>query len=120
MKSLHEFGDRGGKIPPMDVEEVNVVGLQLPEARIERDFQALCVVALEIGLDTGLGSWNEAGSKFGGDDHFVAIFVLGHPFSDPGFALFVLVVVGRVNEVTAVIIEEIEHGEGGLLVTFAH
>ena len=59
------------------------------------------------------------GGELGGDDHLIAILALGHPLSDPRFALFVLVVVGRVDEVAAVLIEEIEHLKGSLLVAFA-
>lgn len=57
--------------------------------------------------------------NFGGDDHLVVILAISHPFANLRLALLVLVIIRSVNEVTAVLIEEVEHAESGFLVTFA-
>lgn len=38
VEGLHEFGNRGGKVPPVDVEEVDVVCLEFLQTRFEGDF----------------------------------------------------------------------------------
>lgn len=120
VQRLHELGDGGCEVPPMDIEQINVVRLQLLQACLERDLQALCVVALEIDLDGGAGAEADAGGEFGRDDHLIPVLAPGHPFADPGLALFVLVVVGGVDEVPAVVVEVVEDLEGCLPVTFPH
>ena len=42
------------------------------------------------------------GRVLGGDDHLVAILLLGHPFAEPDFRFFGLVVVACVDEVAAI------------------
>jgi len=54
------------------------------------------------------------------NDHLVAVLASGHPFADPGFGFFALVVVGGIYEVTAVVEEVIKHLKGLFLVAFAH
>lgn len=120
VEGLHEFGDGGGEVPPVDVEDVDVGGLEFLQAGFERDFQAFGMVALVVDFDAGVDAEAETGGEFGGDDHFVAVLAAGHPFTDPGFALFVLVVVGGVDEVAAVGVEVVEDAEGGFLAAFAH
>ncbi len=120
VEGLHEFGDGGGEVPPVDVEEVDVAGLEFPQAGLEGDLEAFGMVTLVVDLDTGVDAEAETGGELGGDDHFVAVLAPSHPFADPGFALFVLVVVGGVDEVAPIGVEVVEDGEGGFLAAFAH
>ena len=100
----------------MDVEQIDVISLQLLQAAVDRNyslsdlveiprifpnniailtFETLGVVSLEIALDLFGGSnRTEAGREFGCNNHFIAIVSFLHPFTNPDFALFSLVVVG--------------------------
>lgn len=120
VQGLHEFWDGGGEIPPVDVEDVDVGCLEFLETCFEGDFQAFGMVALVVYFDAGVHAKADARCEFGGDDHFVAVLALGHPFADPGFTFFVLVVVGGVDEVSPVGVEVVEDAEGGFLGAFAH
>ncbi len=118
VEAVHDFGDGGGEVPPVDVEKIDVAGLELRKARLQRHAQAFGVVAGVVEGDVyGLGLIGRG--KFGGEDHLVAVPPRGHPLAEPGLRLLALVVVGGVEEVAAVRDEAVEHGEGGFLVAFA-
>ena len=119
VEGLHEFGDGGAEVPPVDVEKVDVVRLEFFERGVEGDLEGFGVVALVVCFDS-LWARGEGHGEFGGEDDFVAVFARRHPFTKPGFRFFVLVVVGSVDEVPAVVVEEIEYFERGFLVAFAH
>ena len=120
MQAVHELRNAGREVPPVHIKQVDVVRLQLLQTRLDRDSQALGVVALEVGFDLFVGAdGSVAGGEFGSEDHFVAVLALLQPFADPCLAFLALVVVGGVNEVTTIVVEEVEHGEGGLLCAFS-
>lgn len=104
VEGLHEFGDGGGEVPPVEVEDVDVGGLEFAEGGGEGDVEGFGAVADEGGLDDAVIAFvgGEAGGVFGCEDHLVAETGLGvEPFADPDFGLLVLVVVGCVDEVAA-------------------
>lgn len=85
---------------PVNVKQINVIRAELLEAVRKADVQALGMIALEVRFDLlrrVLGF--VAGRELGGNDHLVAVVLLGHPLADPGFGFFVLVVVGCIDEV---------------------
>ena len=41
-----------------------------------------------------------SGGELRGDDHFISTIALGHPLSNPGLRLFILIVARCVDEVT--------------------
>lgn len=77
--------------------QVDVVGAQLLQTGIYGQPHALRVVADKIGLDLGLHMTSEAGGILGCEDNLVPHATLFHPFTDPGFRVFILVVVGTAN-----------------------
>jgi hypothetical protein len=133
----------------MDVEEVNVTGLQLLEGSLNRDTERLGAVASIVGgltrPDCRVG---EAGCELGSQDHVIAVLALREPFADPSLRLLVLVVVGaivtlalassldikggnaamhlfstlnvRIDEIAALVVEVVQDLKHSLLVAFAH
>jgi hypothetical protein len=61
----------------------------------------------------------KACGKLGRDNHLIAVVLLLHPLSDPLLGFFTLVVVGGIDEVTALLVEVVEHGEGRVFVALA-
>ena len=62
VERLHDFGDRRRVVPPVDVEDVDVVGLELLQTGVQADEQGLAVVASVVGLQgLGVGTDLEAG-----------------------------------------------------------
>jgi len=76
-------GDSLGKDLPVDVEDVNPVGLQLLERVAEGDVQGTLVVA--AGVNAGCAFpfvvTGVVGRELGGDDHLVSIVPLLHPLT---------------------------------------
>ena len=95
---------------PVEVEEVDVVCLQFSQAGVERNLEGFGVVTLVIRF-YALWTSGKGHGEFGGKDDFVAVVASSHPFAEPGFGFFVLVVVGGVDEVAAVLVEEVEDFE---------
>lgn len=54
VKPVHDLLDAGGEVPPVHVEKIDVVGLQLPEAVVDGDAQRLEGVADVVGLNVFL------------------------------------------------------------------
>jgi hypothetical protein len=78
----------------MDIQQINILCLQLPQARLDTNPQALGAVSRMVGDIARLSLvGGEACREFRGDDHGVAVFAGGEPFADPGLGFFVLVVV---------------------------
>ena len=44
MKRVHDLLDRGGPIPPVHIQNVDVRGPQLLEGRLDGDVEGLCVI----------------------------------------------------------------------------
>lgn len=94
VQALHEFGNARGEVPPMHIEQIYVVGLELLQGSIDRNAERLCAVAGIVDtLANGL-SVCEGRRELCSDDDFLANLALFHPFSDPDFRFLVLVVVG--------------------------
>ena len=51
METIHDLLDGGVEIPPVEVENINVVGAKLLETGFNTDLQGLCVVSGVVGLD---------------------------------------------------------------------
>ena len=93
----------------MDVEDVDVIGLQFLKGVTDGDVERFGTIAGAVAMDAvfvalvgGVG-----GCVFGGDCHFVAQVRAGvEPFAYPKFGFFGLVVVGRL----------LGRGEEGLVV----
>ena len=122
VEALHELGDADGEVPPVHIENVQVVGLEFLQAVAEGDVQGFGAVAGEVAVDDVVVApvVGVAGGEFGGDDHLVAQAAGGHPLADPLFGLLILVVVGGVDEVAALLVEVVEKGEGLVFADWAH
>ena len=119
MEGMHELGDAGGKVPPVEIKKVDIAGLEFLQAGFKRDLERFGMVALVICFDA-LWAKREGRGEFGSEDDFIAVATLGHPFAEPDFGRFTLVIVGGVDEVAAVRVKVVEDFERGLLVAFAH
>ena len=103
IESVHQFWNACRVVPPVDVEYVDVVCLELFQAGFERVLEGLGVHAAVVGLNyvaafvTFVSSISSG--EFRGDDHLISTVALGHPFADPGFRLLILVVASRVDEI---------------------
>lgn len=121
VEGLHELGDGGCEVPPMDVKKVDIGSLQLFETRLQRYLQALGVVPLVIGLNShALLGPGPARRELGRHDHLISILSFLHPLPNPHLALLPLIIVRGIDEVPTVGVEVIEHLEGGFLGALAH
>lgn len=123
IEALHDFGNAGCIVPPVDVQDVDVADLQLAQARIHADAQRLQPVSAGVDVDlvveAAVGSI--VGGVLGSDHHCVAsLRVGGQPFADPSLGLLRLVVVGGIDEVPTFGVEVIQYFEGPFLGHFAH
>lgn len=62
----------------------------------------------------------EIGSELGSDNHLISNTTLLHPFSNPLFRLLTLIIVACINEVTTLLIIEVQDTLSGLLIAGAH
>ena len=98
----------------MDVEDVDVVCLEFFEGVAQGDVEGFGAVACVVGVNDSIMASvvGVAGGVFRGDDHLVAETGLrGKPFANPSLGLLVLVVVGCVDEIAALTVEEVEERE---------
>ena len=94
VERLHQLRDACGEVPPVDVEQVNVVGLELLQGSFKRHMERLCRVTREVGCHARPGLRVRVQRReLGGYDHLSTAAALLHPLADPGLGLFVLVVV---------------------------
>ena len=54
------------------------------------------------------------------NNHLIPHPTLLHPLTNPRLALFILVIIARVDEVATIIVEVIENLKGSILVAFTH
>ena len=122
VEALHELGDADGEVPPVHIENIQVVGLQLLQAVAEGEMQGFGAVAGEVAVDdfTMAAVVGVAGGELGGDDHLVAQAAGGHPFADPLLRLLGLVVVGGVDEIASLLVEIVEKRECVVFADWAH
>lgn len=112
------FTDRIRTVKPL----TNIISLQFLQRITHTDVDTMARVAGEVGRwDSGtLGVAAIVHAELGCQDHRIAILAGRQPFTDPRLRLFVLVVIGGVDEVTTGRVEGIEKLEGGVLVHGAH
>jgi hypothetical protein len=97
VEGLHKLRNARREVPPMNIEDIYVIGLELLERRFERNTERLSAVTTMVDLLTwGVVRVREACGELGGQDNLVAYATLLHPLADPGLRLLVLVVVGAV------------------------
>lgn len=81
----------------MDVEDVDVIGLEFLERVADGHVQTAAMVAAVVGGSVlGLFGWGEGVAfvvegELCGEHEVVAVLAGGEPFAYPGFGLFVLV-----------------------------
>ena len=118
VQALHELGDRGGEVPPVHIQDIDIVRLQLVQRVSDRDMERFAAVAGGIAMDDIVVTFvaAEASGVFGSDDHFVTdARVFMQPFANPHFGLLGLVVVGGIDEVAALAVKVVEQLEYRLL-----
>lgn len=98
--------------------QVNIICAQLFQACIYRHLQALRIITDSVRLDLA-GLVHAVGRGIlGREDDLVAHIARLHPFAQPLFRVFVLVVVGSIDEVATVLVEGVEDLKRGLFVAF--
>jgi len=142
IERLHQLRNRCREVPPVHVQQIDVISLKLLEGCLKRDAERLRAVTSVIDtLSRRVVGVREAGGKLGGDDHFMAYASLLHPLADPGLGLLVLVVVcavklsisiitmtspngalrdSRINEVSTLLVEEVKNLKHSLFIALAH
>lgn len=111
----------GGPIPPVQIQNVNVVRLEFGQAVPQTDMKRALVVAGVVDrLALTVLLHLVAGGELGGNDHEVTVLLLLHPLSNPLFRLLILVVVGSVDEVAAGSLKGVEQLEAVFLAHAAH
>ena len=123
VEGLHEFRNGGGEVPPVDVEYIKVVGLEFAERGCEGNVQGLGVIAREVGLYDVVVAFitRECSGVFCRKHHLVTkTGARLKPFADPHFGLLVLVIVCRVNEVAALVMEIVKEFKNGFFLHGAH
>ena len=99
-------------VPPMQIQNINVIRLQLPQTIPHTDMQTLRMVPTPIRrLPLPFLPTPVIRSKLRREDNMVPVPALGHPFPDPGLRLLILVIVGRVDEVAAGVVVGVQQGE---------
>lgn len=104
VQALHDLRDGSGEVPPVNVQQVNVVCLELSQRSLNRDLERFRVLALVIDHPFWR-VWSTRirvrGGVFGRDNHLLAVLARLHPLADPFLRFLALVVVRRVDEVAA-------------------
>ena len=90
VECAHELGDARAPVPVVHVQDVDVVGLQLAQRRLERHVQAFGAVALEINVDARVDPVHavvvEPG-ELGRENNGVAVLAGLHPFPNQALGL---------------------------------
>jgi hypothetical protein len=117
IKGVHDLLNAGSPVPPVDVQDVDPVGLELLQRVAQRDVEGASVVAGSVEGSETLAFLvaDVVGGELGGDDHLIStgkrdksakntqtnnaeshepVTTLFHPLADPQLRLVVLVVVG--------------------------
>jgi hypothetical protein len=102
---VHQLRNARRVIPPVDVEHINVIRLEFLQTSFKRMLQSLCMHAPEVGLDDVFALVAFVGpvcsGEFRGDDHLISTIAFRHPLANPRLGLFILVVAGGVDKITA-------------------
>jgi hypothetical protein len=98
VERVHDLLDAGGPVPPVQVQDVDPLGVELLERVAERDVQGALMVAGRVdGAQTfALLVADVVAGELGCDDHLVSVATLLHPLADPELGFVVLVVIGTV------------------------
>lgn len=99
----HHLFDARSEVPPMDVQKINVRGLELLEGSLYRMNQGFCAVATKIAGNMAIEALVAlvVCCVFCCEYDLITDAFLGQPFPNPRFRLFILVVIGSINEITA-------------------
>ena len=95
VQALHQFWDRCRKVPPVDVEQIDVIRLQFLQASFQGNVQRLGRVTSVVDAL----AWRrfprirKASGELCGQHNLVANVARSHPLPDPRFRFFALVVV---------------------------
>jgi hypothetical protein len=122
IETMHDFLNTGSEVPPMNVQQINVIGTKFLQRTVDRDMHGLEGVADKVGLK-GLCIASVAAvpsGVFGGNDHLIAVSLLLHPLANPLLGLFALISISSINKVTAEIKKSVKDGKTGILITLAH
>jgi hypothetical protein len=122
IESMHDFLNTGSEVPPMNVQQINVIGTKFLQRTVDRDMHGLEGVADKVRLKgLSIASVTAVSSGvFGGDDHLIAVSLLLHPLANPFLGLFALISIGGINKVTAEIEKGIENSKTLALITITH
>src|ERR1700733_1696216 len=103
IESVHQLWNACRIIPPVDVQYVNVICLELLQTGFERVLKSLGVHASKIRLDNTLALMafvrSISSGEFGRNDHLIPTVALSHPLANPSLGLLVLIVAGCIYEV---------------------
>jgi hypothetical protein len=102
----HNFLDTGRVLPPVNVEDIDIVSLESPQRVLQTETHGFGAVAGIVGLDLdALVRDLERRGVLRCDHHLIPNPASGHPFTDQLFGVAVLVFIGGVEEVASSAIE---------------
>jgi hypothetical protein len=104
----------------VQVQDIDVRGLQLLERVLDRDAEGFGAVASKVRLDLFLLVFSIGAGELGGNDHLVTAITCGQPLAEPLLGLAVLVAICGIDEIAAETFEGVEDLEGGFFGTFTH
>ena len=123
----------------IDTYDVNVVRSQLLQTRLNTDVKTFRMVAgviavYRIGIDLSFEACRilhdhisisrqlryVVEAHLRSNDHLISYATLLHPLADPHLALFVLVVVGRIQKVATILVKVVEDLKDCLLRALTH
>jgi len=123
MKAIHNFLDAGRVVPPVEIENVDVIRAKLLQGRFDGEMQRLGAVSDIMRLLRNFLRCSTTLPRrgvFSSDYHLIAVLTLLHPFSNEQFRGLVLVIVGRIDKVATGFVERVEQLEAVLLVHGTH
>ena len=102
----------------MHPQQINILSPQPLQTSLNSQLQILPRISREITPHTIAKPRRT--SKLGRQNDLIAVAALSHPLADPALRLAELIHVGRVDEITALLVEVIEDFKGGGPVAYSH
>ena len=119
VEGLHYLLDGRGEIEPVNVKNVDIICPQFLQAGADGSVKTLGRVSGKARMQDALLVDTETVAVLGCDDHFLAAAAGLQPLSNPALRITALIVVRRVDEVAAVLLEVVKHGKSRLFGAFA-
>jgi hypothetical protein len=122
VETMHDFLNTRSEVPPMNVQQINIISTQLLQRTVDRNVHGLEGIADKVRLKGLCITRVTAVSSgvFGGNNHLIAVSFLLHPLANPLLRFFALISVSGINKVTAKIKESVKDSKTLGLITITH